>query len=84
MIEDGSVDLEAGTEMVKEHLLQTAGIVTVDPEERQFSAGDHCAVRQPPLVADRRALPLASDEGKMHNPVDELAKALTDRSDGVC
>ncbi|APD48472.1 DNA-directed RNA polymerase subunit beta' [Synechococcus sp. CS-602] len=75
MIEDGQW-IEAGTEVVKDIFSQTAGIVTVTQKNDILR---EIIVRSGSLhlVADSKVLSRYSDEGKMHNPGDELASGLT-------
>jgi DNA-directed RNA polymerase subunit beta' len=75
MIEDGQW-IEAGTEVVKDIFSQTAGIVTVTQKNDILR---EIIVRSGTLhlVADSKVLSRYSDEGKIHNPGEELAPGLT-------
>jgi DNA-directed RNA polymerase subunit beta' len=75
MIEDGQW-IEAGTEVVKDIFSQTAGIVTVTQKNDILR---EIIVRSGTLhlVADGKVLSRYGDEGKIHNPGEELAPGLT-------
>ena len=75
MIEDGQW-IEAGTEVVKDIFSQTAGIVTVTQKNDILR---EIIVRSGTLhlVSDSKVLARYGDEGKIHNPGEELAPGLT-------
>ncbi|MCT0199713.1 DNA-directed RNA polymerase subunit beta' [Synechococcus sp. CS-1325] len=75
MIEDGQW-IEAGTEVVKDIFSQTAGIVTVTQKNDILR---EIIVRSGTLhlVSDSKVLARYSDDGKIHNPGEELAPGLT-------
>jgi DNA-directed RNA polymerase subunit beta' len=75
MIEDGQW-IEAGTEVVKDIFSQTAGIVTVTQKNDILR---EIIVRAGTLhlVPDSKVLARYAEEGKLHNPGEEIAPGLT-------
>ncbi len=74
MIEDGQW-IEAGTEVVKDIFSQTAGIVTVTQKNDILR---EIIVRSGTLhlVSDSKVLGRYADEGRIHNPGEEIAPGL--------